>query len=79
MERNGINLNREVLEKQSDELKISLDSLQERIYEIADEEFNIGSPKQLQSILYDKLKLPILKKPRRDNLRHRAGLARACR
>ena len=62
MERNGINLNREVLEKQSDELKISLDSLQERIHEIADEEFNIGSPKQLQSILYDKLKLPILKK-----------------
>ena len=62
MERNGINLNREVLEKQSDELKISLDSLQERIHEIAEEEFNIGSPKQLQSILYDKLKLPILKK-----------------
>ena len=62
MERNGINLNGEVLEKQSDELKISLDSLQERIHEIAEEEFNIGSPKQLQSILYDKLKLPILKK-----------------
>ena len=62
MERNGINLNREALEKQSDELKISLDSLQERIHEIAEEKFNISSPKQLQSILYDKLKLPILKK-----------------
>ena len=62
MERNGINLNTEVLKKQSDELKISLNNLQERIHTIAEEEFNIGSPKQLQSILYDKLKLPILKK-----------------
>ena len=62
MERNGISLNREALEKQSDELEVSLNALQQRIYAIADEEFNIGSPKQLQSILYDKLKLPILKK-----------------
>ena len=62
MERNGISLNREALERQSDELEISLNALQQRIYAIADEEFNIGSPKQLQSILYDKLKLPILKK-----------------
>ena len=62
MERNGISLNREALEKQSDELEVSLNTLQERIYAIADEEFNIGSPKQLQSILYEKLKLPILKK-----------------
>ncbi len=62
MERNGISLDREALEKQSDELEVSLNALQQRIYAIADEEFNIGSPKQLQSILYDKLKLPILKK-----------------
>ena len=62
MERNGISLNREALERQSNELEVSLNALQQRIYAIADEEFNIGSPKQLQSILYDKLKLPILKK-----------------
>ena len=48
--------------KQSIELEKSLNDLQRLIYDIAGAEFNIGSPKQLQSIFYDKLQLPILKK-----------------
>ena len=62
IERNGIYLDKEALVKQSAELGQKLEALRTKIYAIADEEFNIGSPKQLQTIFYDKLKLPILKK-----------------
>lgn len=62
IERNGIRLDKKVLSKQSTDLGKKLDDLQVGIYEIAGEEFNIGSPKQLQSIFFDKLKLPVLKK-----------------
>ena len=62
IERNGISLDKNALKAQSVELEKSLNDLQQRIYDIAGEEFNIGSPKQLQAIFYDKLQLPILKK-----------------
>ena len=62
IERNGISLDKNALLKQSIELEKSLNDLQRLIYDIAGAEFNIGSPKQLQSIFYDKLQLPILKK-----------------
>ena len=62
IERNGIRLDKKVLSKQSVELGKKLADLQGEIYDIAGEEFNIGSPKQLQSIFFDKLKLPVLKK-----------------
>ena len=35
---------------------------QKEVFELAGEEFNLGSPKQLQTIFYEKLELPILKK-----------------
>ena len=50
------------LAAQSEELGGQLEKLQGSVYALAGEEFNVGSPKQLQSILYEKLDLPILKK-----------------
>lgn len=62
VERNGIRLDAEVLNTQSKQLSKQLDKLQAAVFEIAGEEFNLSSPKQLQSIFYEKLELPILKK-----------------
>jgi len=62
IERNGIRLDKKVLAKQSTDIGKKLDELQAEIYDIAGEEFNIGSPKQLQSIFFEKLNLPVIKK-----------------
>jgi len=62
VERNGIRLNKTVLAKQSKEIEKQLAKLQLEVFELAGEEFNLGSPKQLQAILYEKLELPVLKK-----------------
>lgn len=62
MERNGIKVDSGVLNQQSKELGLQLDKLQKEVFAIAGEEFNLGSPKQLQTIFYEKLELPVLKK-----------------
>jgi len=62
IERSGVRIDKKVLEKQGKELAKKLNELEKAVYDIADEEFNLSSPKQLQGILYQKLKLPILKK-----------------
>ena len=62
MERNGIRVDEKLLGAQSEELGGQLEKLQSAVHELAGEEFNLGSPKQLQSILYEKLELPVLKK-----------------
>tara|TARA_B100000446_G_scaffold136142_1_gene128450 strand:+ start:1 stop:2124 length:2124 start_codon:yes stop_codon:yes gene_type:complete len=62
IERSGVRIDKKVLEKQGKELAKKLNELEKAVYDIADEEFNLSSPKQLQGILYRKLKLPILKK-----------------
>jgi DNA polymerase-1 len=62
MERNGIKVDSQVLNQQSKELGAQLETLQKEVFELAGEEFNLGSPKQLQTIFYEKLELPILKK-----------------
>jgi DNA polymerase-1 len=62
MERNGIKLNSEILHKQSAELGEQLKKIESDVYALAGEEFNLGSPKQLQSILYEKLEIPVTKK-----------------
>ena len=62
MERNGIALDAGVLKQQSVELADQLDRIQSKVFEIAGEQFNLSSPKQLQTIFYEKLELPILKK-----------------
>ena len=62
MERNGVLLDVIMLAKQSKQITQRLNELKLEIYETAGEEFNIGSPKQLQVILFEKLELPIISK-----------------
>ncbi|MGB7395023.1 MAG: DNA polymerase I [Pricia sp.] len=57
MELEGINLDKEFLNSLSKDLDNDIKQLEESIYKEAGEEFNIGSPKQLGEILFDKMKL----------------------
>ena len=57
MENEGINLDDNYLKELSDTLDTDIKELESSIYQAADEEFNIGSPKQLGEILFNKLKL----------------------
>ncbi|MFA6142820.1 MAG: DNA polymerase I [Candidatus Omnitrophota bacterium] len=62
MEINGVSIDKGFLADLSGEMEKKLDKLTKHIYEIAGEEFNINSPKQLSVILFEKLKLPVIKK-----------------
>ena len=62
MERNGVLLDVEMLEKQSNQITKRLAELEQDIYKLAGQEFNIGSPKQLQVILFEKMELPVISK-----------------
>jgi len=61
-ERNGVLVDKQMLADQSYELGNKLVALEEKAHAIAGEKFNLNSSKQLQVILFEKLKLPILKK-----------------
>ncbi|MEX0912944.1 MAG: DNA polymerase [Candidatus Paceibacterota bacterium] len=73
MNKTGITVDVKYLKKLSDSFHLELDSLQKHIHELAGEDFNINSPKQLGVILYDKLSL----KPARQ--KKTAGGARSTR
>ncbi len=62
MEREGIKADRKALEEMSVLLDGKTKALETDIYDLAGEEFNINSPKQLGVILFEKLKLPNAKK-----------------
>jgi DNA polymerase-1 len=62
MERNGVLIDRERLDKQSNEIAKRLIDLQAQAYELAGGEFNLGSPKQIGQIFFEKLQLPVVKK-----------------
>ena len=62
MEINGIKVDAGTLEAMGSKFKERIAEIQQTIYQEAGEEFNIGSPKQLGKILFEKLRLPILKK-----------------
>ncbi len=62
MERHGVLLDVEVLKRQSDALGQQLTALMKQAHEVAGESFNINSPKQIQDILFTRMKLPVLKK-----------------
>lgn len=62
VEKSGVCVDKSALLIQSSDLHIQLKSLASQVFKLAGEDFNLGSPKQLQSILYEKLNLPMLKK-----------------
>ncbi len=62
IERTGVKIDSQMLAEQSVEIAARLTELEKQAYEIAGEEFNLSSTKQLQAILFDKLGLPVLKK-----------------
>lgn len=62
MEYEGVMVDRDKLIELGEEFKISIDKLEKEIYNLAGEEFNINSPKQLGVILFEKLELPVIKK-----------------
>lgn len=62
IERNGMSVSAEMLTELHGELSERIQTVEQEIYDMVGEVFNISSPKQLGSILYDKLKLPAGKK-----------------
>ena len=64
IEMNGISIDTKALSEFSEELGKEVEILEKEIYEIAGEQFNIASPKQLGEILFDEKKLNLTPKPR---------------
>ncbi|MBQ4379265.1 MAG: DNA polymerase I [Treponema sp.] len=62
MEKEGIHIDPNYLKNYALELKIQLDSIEKEIYALAGHEFNIASPKQLGTVLFEEKKLPVGKK-----------------
>ena len=62
MEQNGTLLNSKILASQSKDLESRIKKLEKLAYEIAGEEFNLGSTKQLREIFFDKLNYRVIKK-----------------
>ncbi|KZN64087.1 DNA polymerase I [Pseudoalteromonas luteoviolacea] len=62
IERTGVRIDGGMLAEQSLEIEKRLAELEQEAFDLAGEEFNLSSTKQLQAILFEKLELPILKK-----------------
>lgn len=62
MERNGVLIDSHMLNRQSNEIGLRLMEIEKQAYELAGQPFNLGSPKQLQEILFGKLGIKPLKK-----------------
>ncbi len=62
IERNGVLINKDLLATQSHEIGIRLLQLEQKAYELAEQPFNLNSPKQLGEIFFVKLGLPVVKK-----------------
>ncbi|MER2493257.1 DNA polymerase I [Catenovulum sediminis] len=62
IEQNGVLIDSYQLSQQSEDILIRLAELEAKAYDIAGEKFNLGSTKQLQQILFEKLNHPIIKK-----------------
>ncbi len=67
MEKEGILVDKDYLDSLESEIKEKLKTLEEKIYAISEEEFNISSPKQLGVILFEKLNIPYPKKSKNSN------------
>ncbi len=62
IEENGVLIDSAMLAQQSLEIASKVVSIEHHAHKLAGRAFNIGSPKQIQEILFDQLKLPVLKK-----------------
>lgn len=62
IERNGVLIDTAMLAQHSLELASHMVALEQRAHDLAGQTFNLGSPQQIQNILYDRQKLPVLKK-----------------
>ena len=62
MEQQGVLIDSQTLLQQSQDLAVRILQIEKEVYELAGEEFNLGSTKQLQEILFNKMDLPVLKK-----------------
>ncbi|MEG0976434.1 MAG: DNA polymerase I [Comamonas sp.] len=62
IERNGVSIDAGELARQSNDLGARILKLEEEAYEIAGQQFNLSSPKQLGEIFFDKLGMPVVKK-----------------
>ena len=62
IEANGVLIDSDLLAQQSLELANHIISLEQHAHDVAGHTFNLGSPKQIQDIFYNQLKLPVLKK-----------------
>ncbi|HLA75744.1 MAG TPA: DNA polymerase, partial [Gammaproteobacteria bacterium] len=62
IERNGVRVDAAMLHRQSGELAARMQEIEQLAHEAAGQAFNLGSPLQIQQILYDKLGLPVLQK-----------------
>jgi len=67
MERSGVSIDKEYLKTLTDELNSNITALEDKIYEIAGEKFNIKSPKQVAYILFDKLQIKQTKRGKSKN------------
>ncbi len=62
MEESGFKVDIKLLKELSGKFEVSLTKLEKDIYTLANKKFNIGSPKQLAEVLFEDLKLPVIKK-----------------
>jgi len=62
VERNGVMVDAEILTQQSHELESRMSKIEQEAHDLAKQTFNIGSPKQIQKILYEDMQLPVLAK-----------------
>jgi len=62
IERNGVKVDAQMLADQSYQITERLAELEQQAYTEAGEEFNLGSPKQIQAIFFEKLELPVIRK-----------------
>ncbi len=62
MEHHGVLIDAPMLEQQSNELSERMQQIEQQAFATAAQEFNLSSPKQIQEILFEKQKLPVIKK-----------------
>lgn len=62
LERQGVCIDAQLLQQQSQELAKRLEEIEAEVYKTAGQVFNLNSPLQLQEVLFEKLKLPVLQK-----------------